>query len=151
MSQIKKIRVKDVMVKEVQTSNSTSHISQIAKQMKRNNISSVVIVDKNQPVGIITERDIVTRIVANERDPSKINVGEVMTKPVVAVLTETPLTEAIDLMKNKSIRRLVVVNNSNELAGILTVDDIGYNVEQFAEDIGLEYLILSQTIRERRL
>jgi CBS domain-containing protein len=151
MSQIKKIRVKDVMVKEVQISDSTTHISQIAKQMKRNNISSVVIVDKNQPVGIITERDIVTRIVANDGDPSKISVGEVMTKPVIAVLEETLLTEAIDLMKNKSIRRLVVVNSANDLAGILTVDDIGYNVEQFAEDIGLEYLILSQTIRERRL
>jgi CBS domain-containing protein len=124
-------------------------ISQIAKQMKKNNISSVVIVDKNQPVGIITERDIVTRIVANDRDPSKIGVGEVMTKPVVAVLSETLLTEAIDLMKNKSIRRLVVVNSENDLSGILTVDDIGYNVEQYAEDIGLEYLILSQTIRGR--
>ena len=138
------------MVKKVYTTGLKTTIPEIAKQMMKHKISSIIIEDKKEPVGIITERDIVTRVIATQINPAKLTAEEIMTKPVVAVLGETPLTDAIDLMKDKSIRRLVVVNDDNETIGILTVDDIGYNVERFAEDIGIEYLIMTQTIRDRR-
>lgn len=138
------------MVKKVYTTGLKTTIPKIAKQMMKHKISSIIIEDKKEPVGIITERDIVTRVIATQINPAKLTAEEIMTKPVVAVLGETPLTDAIDLMKDKSIRRLVVVNDDNETIGILTVDDIGYNVERFAEDIGIEYLIMTQTIRDRR-
>lgn len=72
-----------------------------------------------------------------------------MSKPVIAVYDATPLSEAIDLMHDKKIRRLVTVNKDDETTGILTADDIGYNIEEFATDLGLEYLIITNLIRRR--
>ena len=92
--------------------------------MARRSVSCIVVVDNNQPVGMFTERDVV-RCVANGIDLSAVSVGSLMSTSVVsAELTATP-HDTVGLMLKKSIRRLLVVNECGEMAGILTQTDFG--------------------------
>ncbi|MFW9929562.1 MAG: CBS domain-containing protein, partial [Candidatus Thorarchaeota archaeon] len=95
-------------------------------------------------------RDLVKRILAEEKNPKRFIASDIMTKPVVSVLEDTSISDAIDLMKENNIRRVVILNNNNNISGILTIDDIGYNIERYAEEIGIEYFLLSRKIRERK-
>jgi predicted transcriptional regulator len=92
--------------------------------MARRSVSCIVVMEKNQPVGMFTERDVV-RCVADGTDLSATAVGTVMSPSVVSTpLTMTP-HETIGLMLKKSIRRLLVVDERGEMTGILTQTDIG--------------------------
>jgi len=92
--------------------------------MARRSVSCIVVVDNDQPVGMFTERDVV-RCVANRVDLSAVSVSSVMSPSVVSTaLTATP-HDTIVLMLKKSIRRLLVVNESGEMSGILTQTDLG--------------------------
>ena len=83
-----------------------STVQKIAEIMKTNHVTSVVIVENDEPKGIITERDIVQRVVAPARDPKKLKASEIMTKPVIAVIEDTAVDEAIMIMRDNRIRRL---------------------------------------------
>lgn len=92
--------------------------------MARRSVSCVVVVEDDQPVGMFTERDVVNCI-ANGVDLSTVAVGSVMSMSVVSTtLTAAPF-ESVDLMRKKSIRRLLVVDEGGEMSGILTQTDIG--------------------------
>ena len=145
-----KTRISEIMVKTPVTADPETKVTEIARMMKDHTIGSVIIAEQNKPVGIMTERDIVSRVVALGLDPSTLKVSDVMSTPPVAVVDETPLIDAIDTMKKKKIRRIIVVDARDNITGILSIDDIGYNIDRFAEDIAIEYLALTQKIRDRR-
>ncbi len=84
----------------------------------------MVVDDARRPVGILTDRDIVLRCVAVDLDPATTSVEEIMTAPVRSVAESTATEEALRVMKNVGARRLVVVGERGELAGILSIDDI---------------------------
>lgn len=149
MSEFDRLTVDSMMVKDVYTLKKDATVQEVAKKMKAHSIGSVVIVENKKPVGIITERDLVKRVIVENKNTKETKAEEIMSKPVIAVYDATPLSEAIDLMREKKIRRLVAVNKDDETTGILTADDIGYNIEEFATDLGLEYLIITNLIRRR--
>jgi CBS domain-containing protein len=142
-------RVSEIMVKKPVTTVPETRVIDVAKTMKNNSIGSVIIVVKNKAVGIVTERDLVSRVVAMGRDPSDLEVKDIMSKPPIVVFEETTLTDAINVMKGKKIRRLIVVDEGDKVVGILTIDDIGYNIDRFTEKVGLRYYLMTQKIRER--
>jgi len=92
--------------------------------MARRSVSCIVVVDNGQPVGMFTERDVV-RCVAKGIDLAAVAVGSVMSDSVVSAELTAPPHDTVGLMLKKSIRRLLVVNESGELAGILTQTDFG--------------------------
>lgn len=149
MSEFDRLTVDSMMVKDVYTLKKDASVQEVAKKMKDHSIGSIVIVENKKPVGIITERDLVKRVIVENKNTKETKAEEIMSKPVIAVYDATPLSEAIDLMHDKKIRRLVAVNKDDETTGILTADDIGYNIEEFATDLGLEYLIITNLIRRR--
>ena len=94
-----------------------------SKVMVDNARGSVVVTRKGATVGILTERDIMKKVVAASRDPGRTKVKDVMTSPPVTIEKNKPLREAIDLMNRKGVRRMLVTENG-KIVGIFTLRDI---------------------------
>jgi CBS domain-containing protein len=92
--------------------------------MKHYNVGALVIVDNNQPMGILTDRDLVLRVMTQGEDPEAINISSIMTKNPICVQENTPLEDAMNMLRGYQIRRLIVVNPAHELVGIFTLDDM---------------------------
>lgn len=106
--------------------NSSDTIFMISNLMKNRKVGSIIIInqdDKNYPIGIITERDIVRRVISDNKDPKYTKANEIMSKPLITIETNTFVYDiSVKMVKNK-IRRLPVVNDKT-LSGIVTITDI---------------------------
>jgi CBS domain-containing protein len=118
--------VKDIMTKEVVTIESNKTVFEAAELMTEKNLGCLVVVIKAFPVGILTERDIVRRIVA-KRATFDLKVTEVMSKTLITVDPETSLKEAARVMSANKIHRLPVLKQ-NKLVGIVAASDFVRNV-----------------------
>jgi CBS domain-containing protein len=120
--------VSNFMTTELITATEDQTIQQICKMMSEHDIGSVVVVkrsvDGNNPIGIITERDIVNQIGSSELFMVQKPIREVMSYPLVTVDLTTSIREAIDIMQSKNIRRLLVVDKDSKAKGILTQKDV---------------------------
>jgi CBS domain-containing protein len=101
------------------------------------NVGSLVVVELGgAATGLLTDRDIAIRCVAENLDPDSTPVSRIMTTPVTTVLEDTPIEEAIRKMEASQVRRLVVVDHSDRLAGLLSLDDILELLGEESETIG---------------
>jgi signal-transduction protein with cAMP-binding, CBS, and nucleotidyltransferase domain len=108
----------------LQTANTEDTVETISNKMKDNQVGSVVIVnEKNHPIGIVTERDIIRRIIADGKDPKTTKVNDIKTTSLISIDPETNLYDAALIMTKYRIRRLPVVKD-NTLYGIITSDDL---------------------------
>ena len=117
-------RVRDVMTANPATVSEKDSIRDVARIMAREDTGIVPVVDGKKIVGLITDRDIVVRLVAEGKDLANSRVKEVMSRSVRSVKEDTPVDEVLDLMSTEKIRRVPVVNQNNELVGILSIGDI---------------------------
>ena len=116
-------RVSEIMTSDViHTITDEASASDAAKQMKTVHRGCLVIVKRGQPLGIVTERDLVQRVIAVGADPSTIRISQVMSRPLVFVGPEALVTDAARVMSENRIRRLPVVDGM-VLVGIVTVTD----------------------------
>ena len=111
-----------IMTRRVVTVSPSEKVSKALALMADRDIGSLVVTEKDSPVGIVTERDIVRRLVS-ERNFDKVAVGSVMTHPVITAQPETPSWEAFRTMLVKRIRRLPILENG-KLVGIVTERDL---------------------------
>jgi CBS domain-containing protein len=118
--------VKDIMTQEVVTIGSDKTVFEAAELMSTKGLGCVIVTVKAFPVGIITERDIVRRIVA-KRASLDVKVTEIMTKTLITVDPDTSLKEAARIMSTNKIRRLPVLKN-NKLVGIVVASDFVRNI-----------------------
>lgn len=96
-----------------------------AGRMRENNVGTLVVVDEDRrPIGILTDRDIVMRVLAQDRDPFVTTLDEIMTRELRTIRESTAIEEALRIMRTAGTRRLVVVADDGTLAGILSVDDV---------------------------
>lgn len=102
-------------------------VVEAAKLMRQYHVGAVIVIDKSSgrtvPVGVVTDRDLVVEVLATELDETVITVGDIMAQDVFTVKESAAASEAIELMRRKTARRLPVVDESGELTGILTLDD----------------------------
>ena len=98
-------------------------------QMARRAVSCVIVVDKGRPVGVFSERDVV-RLIVEGVDLNRVEVGMVMNASLVTTEQATPPLSAVSLMRKRSVRRLVVLDQVGEMVGILTQTDIGRALER---------------------
>jgi len=118
------VKVEDVMSSPVITIKDTDSVLTATKLMKKHEIGCVIVVDKaGKPLGLITERDVVRRVAAQDLLPSKVNAGKSMTKPPALIEPSTNVTDAAKKMREMKIRRLVVVERGR-LKGIISSNDI---------------------------
>src|SRR5689334_17610957 len=117
-------RVRDVMTPNPASVSEKDSIKRAAEIMKREDAGVVPVVDGRKVIGIVTDRDIVVRVIAEGRDCASAKVSDAMSKQVRAVKEDTPVNEVLQLMSKEQIRRVPVTNNSNELVGIVSIGDI---------------------------
>jgi CBS domain-containing protein len=118
--------VKDIMTKDVVTIESSKTVFDAAELMAEKSLGCLIVVIKGFPVGIITERDIVRRIIA-KRSSLEAKLSEVMTKTLITIEPETSLKEAARVMSANKIHRLPVIEK-NKLVGIVAASDFVRNV-----------------------
>ena len=104
----------------------------VAQRMAENDVGAVVIVSEtNEPIGIVTDRDIVTRAVARELAPQHTPVSVVMTRALRTVDESLPIEQALGTMASAQVRRLVVTGERGQLRGVVSIDDV---LELMAEE-----------------
>jgi len=107
--------------------------AQAAQLMKSEDVGSIPVIENEQTqklVGIVTDRDLALKVVAEGRDPKTTKVDAVMTHNVVTCRADDDLQKALDAMANHQLRRIPVVNNDNKIVGIIAQADVATRADQ---------------------
>jgi len=143
-----RILVKDVMTSPVITVNESSTADEAARLMRDNEIGCVIVsTDDGRPVGIITERDLVIRVVAENIQPSAIKAKEIMSAPLITIDADKTISEAAKEMSRRNIRRLAVMYKG-QLVGILSSKDILSVTPELIEIIQERAKITTEEVEE---
>jgi CBS domain-containing protein len=121
------MQVKDMMTKDPACCTSDTSLPEVARMMVGKDCGEIPVVDNHsskQPVGVVTDRDIVCRIIANGLNPLDLTAADCMSKPIVTVKPDMSLEEACRLMEEKLIRRVPVVDDRGSCVGILALADV---------------------------
>jgi len=137
-----------VMTKNVATAKENDPIIKVAKLMSNQLISCVVVVKDKKPIGIVTERDLIQRILVKNRDPKKSTVKDIMTAPVINVPPESDLVPTGELMKKKKIRRFTVTNTKGNLIGLVTQTDILEGIIKLVKHIDWKLVTMKISVEE---
>ncbi len=121
------ISVRDIMTKDVRMVRPDTTVQEVVATMNKFNINSIIVTQGDRPVGIITERDILRKIIEPCLAPQQTLAKHIMTTPIVTINENASIEEAAKLMARKRIKKLPVMN-SDKLAGILTFTDIAFKV-----------------------
>ena len=116
--------VREVMTANPKCLSEKDSLREAARIMRDQDTGVVPIVDGRRIVGLITDRDIVVRAIADGKDLDSVRVTEVMTKSVRTVKEDTPINEVLSLMSSAEVRRVPVVNDKNEIVGIVSIGDV---------------------------
>ncbi len=122
----KSIRVQDIMTTDVEACNATTDLGAAAMIMWRRDCGFVPVVDTvtKKVVGAITDRDICMAVATQGRRPSEIRVGDVISGSAYTCSSSDPVRKALDLMREKRVRRLPVLDAQGEITGILSLNDV---------------------------
>jgi CBS domain-containing protein len=121
------VLVRDVMSRDVKVVRPDTSVKEIVATMTKFDVGSMLVVQSERPVGIITERDVLRRLVEPSLAPETLTARQVMTSPLLSINENASIEEAAKLMAKKKIKRLPVMNNE-KLVGILTFTDIVFKV-----------------------
>jgi poly-gamma-glutamate synthesis protein (capsule biosynthesis protein) len=116
--------VKSVMTALVETIAAHESVEEAARRLRNADVGILSVLDRNTLAGVVTDRDIVLRVVAEGRDPAATAVSDIMTEGVAICSDEDAISTAAAIMVRKSVRRLVVLDRRGHLAGVVSVDDI---------------------------
>lgn len=118
------MKVQEIMSTKVETIKPTSSLRATARTLSNLNVGALPVIDDGKLVGIITDRDVSVHAISIGREPQSTDVDVVMTKEVFTCKENQELSEAAEIMQQHNIRRLAVTNGSDEVVGMLSVDDI---------------------------
>ena len=121
------ILVKEIMSKDVKVVRPDTSAQEIVATLNKFNIGSVVVVQKEKPVGIITIRDILVRLVEQNLAPRVLKASQMMTSPFTSINVEATVEEAAKLMAKKRVKTLPVMDKE-KLVGVLSFADIAFKV-----------------------
>jgi CBS domain-containing protein len=116
--------VREVMNTKPIKLDGSKPIIEAARQMRAANVGAVVVADDGKLTGIITDRDITIRAVAQGRDPTTTHLAEICSGQLTTLSADDDIDRAIQIMREKAVRRLPVVDSSNELVGIVSLGDL---------------------------
>jgi CBS domain-containing protein len=120
--------VKDAMTSDVKTATPSQSLTDAAMLMKQEDVGSVPVVDGERLIGVLTDRDIVVRGIADGSDPHAIQVGDIASRDVVTVRPDDDLDEALRLMAQHQVRRLPVVEDGH-LVGVIAQADVAHEAK----------------------
>lgn len=138
-----------ICVREVFFADPDETVEAIARRMHERAVGCLLVLDDDRrPVGIVTDRDLVLRVLAAGRDPTTARVAEVMTRSPRTVSEETPIEQTLSLMRGFGIRRVPVVDRDGRLAGLVTLDDV---LSLLAEELTTVGEVLTRQAPPRRM
>lgn len=123
------IKVDECMSTDVVCVEENQRVRELARIMRDENVGCIPIVTGNRLRGILTDRDIACRIVADGRDPDETLARDIMTKHVHVCHVDNSLVEAAHTMEDQQVRRLPVVGEGGEVVGLLTADDLSWHTD----------------------
>ena len=129
--------VQEIMTRKIESINSNESVIDACKKFKDFKLGSLVVQEEDTIVGIITERDIIEKIILNEKNPKITLVRDIMTPNVKTINSLSTLEEAVNIMKKNKIKKLPVVYN-HVLVGIITENDIAQALEIFNKSVGIK-------------
>lgn len=125
--------LKEICTPDVAQCPPETSVLAAARLMRQRHVGDLVVIesaeDGQTPIGLVTDRDIVIEVLAEERDPAQVPVRSIMRTPVVVARASEDLSQAIERMTTHGVRRVPVVDEHERLVGILTLDDV---LKQFA-------------------
>lgn len=136
------MKISDVMTRDVQVARPDDKVADVARRMSEIDSGVMPIAQEDRIIGVITDRDIVVRVVGGNRD-NEIRVGDVMTSPVETCRASEDVKTAAKKMADLQMRRLVILDDDGKLAGILSLGDVareassrtvGHTLEEISED-----------------
>lgn len=128
-----KATVREAMTSSPTTVESDANVLEAAKRMTSENVGSLPVVQNGELVGMVTDRDLVTNVLAKDLDPSKVTVADVSSENPIVATPDEPLDSALQRMASQQVRRLPVVDGG-KLVGILAQADVAQKAE--AESTG---------------
>lgn len=132
------MNVRELMTTNVATAEPDTTLEEVATMMKDENVGSIPVVDDEELLGIITDRDIVVRCIAEGKDPSEVEVEEILSEDLETISPDDDVRHAAEIMQRKQIRRLPVCDEDGKLVGMLSIGDIA--VKQSDDDVSGETL-----------
>lgn len=128
-----------ICVREVNVASPEESVQVIARRMADRRVGTLIVLDDaKRPCGLLTDRDLVLRVLAAGEEPGTTTVGDVMTRQPKTIAEDSPIESALALMRAGSFRRLPVVDRDGRLVGIVSLDDVwALLAEEFAQIAGI--------------
>lgn len=147
-----RLNVGEICTREVTIAFRDTDLVAAARLMREAHVGALVVVDempgKRMVAGLLTDRDIVTAVIAPGLDPRTLNVEDVMTEPVLTMSEDESLLDLLRMMRDKGVRRVPVLGAERELVGLVTLDDA---LEILAEELDLLVGAIGSEARRERL
>lgn len=124
------MKVSEAMHRKADWASADTPVAEIARMMATDDIGAVPIGENDRLVGMLTDRDIAVRVVAEGRDPERTVAAAVMTRGVIWCRSSASVEDAIHVMDQKKIRRLPVIDENKRLVGMLSLGDIAHSVSR---------------------
>ncbi|HVN87540.1 MAG TPA: CBS domain-containing protein [Candidatus Binatia bacterium] len=123
-----------ICVREVALADANETAMAAARRMKRAGVGTLIVLDQvKRPIGLVTDRDLVVRVIAAGKSPKTTRVRDVMTTTLKIIREDSPIEDALGMMRGSGLRRLPVVNREGQLVGIVSLDDVlALLAEEFA-------------------
>lgn len=118
------VKIEDIMVKNVVTLDVSASVKKVVQNMEKNEIGSIVILKDGKPFGIITERDIVKKVVVKDKDANKLKASDIMSSPLETGDKTKSLLDAIKVLVLNRIKKLPILDDSGNLIGIISLFDL---------------------------
>jgi len=124
------LKVKDVMVTNLITVEAGATVKKAAELMDKHDIGCLIVLSYGNPIGIVTERDMLRRVLLQRRDLAKTKIGNVMSAPLIASNPETDIRNAVRLMNERRIKKLPVIDDG-QLIGLVSLTDVMRSLAYF--------------------
>ena len=118
------MKVKAVMTPNPVVAARSTYLSEVARKMLDNDVGEIPIVHGDKPIGVVTDRDIVIRLVAHGQDPKQVRAEDCMTSPAITIDQDADLKDCAELMAREKVRRIPIVDAQGRLCGIVALADL---------------------------
>jgi CBS domain-containing protein len=127
--------VREIMTPKMESIEPSATVREAARKMRDLNLGSLAVSEDGKLIGIVTDRDICCRGVADDFDPVRTQVREIMSREVSFCFSDDSVTAAVRQMESRHIRRLAVLNHDKSIAGFLSVADLAHYSRQLAGEV----------------
>ncbi len=117
-------KVREIMSKKVVKLDAKSPVLEAARMMANEDIGAVIVEDSGRPCGIVTDRDIVVRAIAAGKAPDQAKLGDICSKQLLTLSPDDDLDRAVELMRDKAVRRVPVIDKKGTTVGIVSLGDL---------------------------